>query len=179
MLVALPTVLPFVLNYSVDLEAAISSGIMQGSYEYITLSATSPALYIIQAVSYVLCASAVFMRVMVINYSCAKVLLIALMLCIPWDFILSLGKMTLLYFFTALAMRPIMLWITAMTVQYVAHLSPAEQIVGAGSMYALSIVLILLVCVIATMWPLVYIIIEILNSKIMRSARMIGRLGGI
>jgi hypothetical protein len=165
LLIILPTALPFVLNYSIDLEQAISDGIMIDSLKYIQLSNHNIILYIIQAISYLCALLFVYLRVLLINIVCAKVLIIVLILCIPWDAIRVFATITLAYFYTALFMRPVMLWITGMSVKMATN----ATIDQATILYTGALVIVFVVCVIATLWPLIYVIIKILTSRLTRT----------
>jgi hypothetical protein len=165
LLIILPTALSFLLSYSIDLEQAISEGIMIDGLQYIQASNHNIILYIIQAISYLCALLFVYLRVLLINITCAKVLIIALVLCIPWDGIRVFGALTLAYFFTALFMRPVMLWITAMSVK-MAVSATADQ---AALIYCCSLLAVFVVCVIATLWPVIYLTIKILTSRLTRT----------
>jgi hypothetical protein len=169
LLIGLPIFLPFLLNYSIDLEQAISSGIMRDSLQYIAFSTENIPLYIVQAFSYLIASAFVGLRIMIINQTCAKVFIIALLLCIPWDFIRSAGILVILYFYTALFMRPVMLWITAMSVKQVAEMPESQALLMGAHTYAIAVIAVALVCVVATFWPLLYVLIKLLTSKFARS----------
>ena len=64
-LIGIPILLPFALSYAIDLEQAISAGIMQDSLQYISLSTSNIPLYVIQAISYMACGNFVVMRVLI------------------------------------------------------------------------------------------------------------------
>jgi hypothetical protein len=175
-LIAIPMFLPFALSYAVDLEQVISSGIMQDSLQYISLSTSNIPLYVVQALSYMCCGNFVVARILIINDICAKVFFVALLLCIPWDFSKAVGEMILLYFVTLLAMRPMMLWITAMSIKYVADADPLTQNVLGTWIYVCGVLVVFCVCVLATLWPPIYVTIKVLSSRAVRNAMRIARM---
>jgi hypothetical protein len=157
-LIFIPIVLPFVLIYSINFEQALSSGIMENALQYISFSSDNLMLYIIQAVAYAFDSLFVFARILLINEICAKVLLIGLFLCVPWNFLKSLGLGVIIYFYTALFMRPVLLLITTMAVQQVAGMSPTDAVLYGSQIYAMSLIFGLIVCIIGVLGPLMYIL---------------------
>lgn len=168
LLIALPTILPFILDYSIEFEQALSSGIMQNSLEFISFSTENVPLYFYQAISYVLSGAFFLARVQFINVIYAKVLFLALALCIPWNFIRYLGLGAFLYFETALFMRPLVLWMNAEMVKHVASMSTATAIATAPATYGIMTIITVIVVVLATMWPFLYIICRLLRTKQVR-----------
>jgi hypothetical protein len=169
LLIFLPTFLPFLLKYSIELEQAISSGIMMDSLQYIAFSTDNIVLYIVQAISYLGALLFVFLRILIINQTCAKVLIIALVLCIQWDVIRYLAYLVLGHFYSALVMRPVTLRITAMSVKQVSGME-VDQIT-ARIIYAVALLLVLGVCILATLWMLIMVIIKIYTSRSFRKAQ--------
>lgn len=175
MLILLPSFLPYLLDYSIDLEQAWSSGIMLNSIEYISFSTENIPLYFYQAMSYALSGPFFLARISLINDVYAKVLFVAIAIAIPWNFIRYLGVGTLLFFETILFMRPIVLLINAKTVQHVAEMSTAQALVSAPYYYGTMTIVTVLVVAIGILWPLIYIIYLLWTSRhgryVIRAAR--------
>ena len=171
LLIVLPAGLPFLLDYSIDLEQAWSSGIMLDSLEYISFSSKNIPLYFYQGMSYLLSGGFFLGRIELINVIYAKVLFVAIAIAIPWGFIRYLGLGTLLFFETALFMRPIVLLINAKTVQHVAEMSPAQALIAAPPFYGTMMIVTIIVVVIGTLWPLIYVVYLLWTSRPGRYAR--------
>jgi len=171
LLVALPAGLPFILDYSMKLEQAWSSGIMANSLEYISFSTENIPLYFYQAISYTLSGPFFLARIEFINIVYAKVLILAILIAIPWKFIRYVGLGILLFFETILFMRPIVLLINAKTVQHVAGMSAAQAIATAPVFYGTMTFVTVVVVAIGTLWPFVYIVYMLFTSKPGRYAR--------
>lgn len=165
LLIVLPAGLPFFLDYSMDLEQAWSSGIMQDSLEYISFSTENIPLYFYQGISYLLSGGFFLSRIALINTVYAKVLFVAIAIAIPWGFIRYLGLGTLLFFETALFMRPIVLLINAKTVQHVSEMSAAQALVAAPAFYGTMMIVTVIVVAIGTTWPLIYMIYLLFRSR--------------
>lgn len=165
LLIVLPAGLPFLLDYSMELEQAWSSGIMADSLEFISLSTENLPLYFYQAISYTLSGPFFLARVNFINTVYAKVLILAILIAIPWKFIRYLGLGILLFFETALFMRPIVLLINAKTVQHVAEMSTVQAGIAAPGIYGTMTIVTVLVVAIGTMWPFIYIVYMLWTSK--------------
>ena len=172
LLILLPALLPFMLDYSIDLEQAWSSGIMQDSLEYISFSAENAPLYFYQGMSYLLSGGFFLSRIQFINTIYAKVLFVAIAIAIPWNFIRYLGVGVLLFFETVLFMRPIVLLINAKTVQHVAEMSTAQALTAAPAYYGTMTIVTLVIVILGTMWPFIYIVYLLWTS---RSGRRIRR----
>ncbi|MFA6876059.1 MAG: hypothetical protein WCQ87_05450 [Parabacteroides sp.] len=175
LLIILPAGLPFILDYSMELEQAWSSGIMANSLEYISFSTENIPLYFYQAISYTLSGPFFLARVNFINIVYAKVLILAILIAIPWQFIRYLGFGILLFFETILFMRPIVLLINAKTVQHVASMSAAQAIIAAPAYYGTMTIVTVVVVAIGTLWPFVYIIYKLWTSKSGRFTRRTAR----
>ncbi len=172
LLIILPAGLPFLLDYSIDLEQAWSSGIMQDSLEYISFSTENIPLYFYQGMSYLLSGGFFLGRIELINIVYAKVLFVAIAIAIPWNFIRYLGLGTLLFFETVLFMRPIVLLLNAKTVQHVAEMSTAQAIIAAPPFYGTMMIVTVVIVIIGTLWPLIYVVYLLWTS---RSGRYIRR----
>jgi hypothetical protein len=157
-LILFPTVLPFVLIYSINFEQAFSSGIMKDALPYISFSSDNIPLYVIQAIAYAFDSLFVLARIIIINEVCAKVLLVAILLCMPFNTLKWIGKGILVYFYTALFMRPALLLITTLAIKDVAGMSPTDSIIFGADIYAVSLILGFIVCIIGTLGPIIYII---------------------
>jgi hypothetical protein len=175
LLIAIPTLLPFALDYSITLEQGLTDGIMHDSLEYISLSTENIPLYFFQAISYTLSGVFFLARIQLINTVYAKVLILGLVLAIPWDFIRYLGVMVLLYFETALFMRPLVLWIAAVTVKTVHGMSNADAFLIAPQLYGTMTIVTVIIVFLATCWPLIYVIICLLRSRPVRVIRRTSR----
>jgi len=175
LLILLPAGLPFFMDYSIELEQAWSSGIMQDSLEYISFSVENAPLYFYQGISYLLSGGFFLSRIEFINTIYAKVLLVAIAIAIPWKFIRYLGLGVLLFFETILFMRPIVLLINAKTVQHVAEMSTAQAITAAPAYYGTMMIVTIIVVIIGTLWPFIYIVYMLWTSRggryITRAAR--------
>jgi len=165
LLIALPTILPIVLDYSIQFEQAWSSGIMQDTLEYIPLSTENIPLYFYQAIAYILSGSFFLARIELINVTYAKVLFLALALAIPWNFIRYIGIGVFLYFETALFMRPVVLLINAITVKQITSMSTTAAFLTMDFTYGLMVIVTVLIVFLATMWPFVYLIYLMFRSK--------------
>lgn len=175
LLIVLPAGLPFLLDYSIELEQAWSSGIMQDSLDYISFSTENIPLYFYQAISYALSGTFFLARIAIINDVYAKVLFVALAIAIPWGFIRYLGIGVLLFFEAILFVRPLVLLINAKTVQHVAEMSTAQAFAAAPYYYGTMTVFTVLVMAFSVLWPLIYVIFMLWTSKngryIIRAAR--------
>jgi len=171
LLIVLPAGLPFLLDYSMELEQAWSSGIMANSLEFISFSTENIPLYFYQAVSYTLSGPFFLARVNFINIVYAKVLILAILIAIPWKFLRYLGLGILLFFETILFMRPIVLLISAKTVQHVAGMSTAQALIAAPAYYGTMTMVTVIVVAIGTLWPFIYIVYMLWTSKPGRYAR--------
>lgn len=169
LLILLPAGLPFLLDYSIELEQAWSSGIMQDSLEYIAFSTENIPLYFYQAVSYTLSGPFFLSRVELVNTVYAKVLFVAIAIAIPWNFIRYLGVGTLLFFETILFMRPVVLLINAKTVQHVSEMSAAQALMVAPSYYGTMTIITVIVVILGTLWPFIYIVYLLWTSRSGRS----------
>lgn len=172
LLIILPAGLPFLLDYSMELEQAWSSGIMANSLEFISFSTENIPLYFYQAVSYTLSGPFFLARVNFINIVYAKVLILAVLIAVPWKFIRYLGLGILLFFETILFMRPIVLLINATTVQHVASMSAAQALIAAPAYYGTMTIVTVIVVAIGTLWPFIYVVYLLFTS---RSGRYISR----
>lgn len=175
LLILLPAGLPFLMDYSIDLEQAWSSGIMQDSLEYISFSVENAPLYFYQGISYLLSGGFFLSRIEFINTIYAKVLFVAIAIAIPWNYIRYLGLGVLLFFETVLFMRPVVLLINAKTVQHVAEMTTAQALVAAPPYYGTMMIVTIIVVVLGTMWPFIYIVYLLWTS---RSGRRIRRARG-
>ncbi|MDM7917796.1 MAG: hypothetical protein QUS12_01345 [Methanosarcina sp.] len=171
LLILLPAGLPFLMDYSIDLEQAWSSGIMQDSLEYISFSVENAPLYFYQGISYLLSGGFFLSRIEFINTIYAKVLFVALAIAIPWNYIRYLGLGVLLFFETVLFMRPIVLLINAKTVQHVAEMSTAQALVAAPPYYGTMMIVTVIVVALGTLWPFIYIVYLLWTSRPGRIAR--------
>ena len=175
LLIVLPAGLPFLLDYSIDLEQAWSSGIMQDSLEYISFSSKNIPLYFYQGMSYLLSGGFFLGRIELINVIYAKVLFVAIAIAIPLGFIRYLGLGILLFFESVLFMRPIVLLINVKTVQHVAEMSPAQALIAAPQFYGTMMMITSIVVVIGTLWPLIYVVYLLWTSRPGRYARRTAR----
>ena len=175
LLILLPAGLPFLLDYSIDLEQAWSSGIMQDSLEYISFSMKNAPLYFYQGISYLLSGGFFLARIELINTIYAKVLFVAIAIAMPFKFIRYLGLGVLLFFETVLFMRPIVLLINAKTVQHVAEMSPAQALIAAPSFYGTMMIVTIIVVILGTLWPFIYIVYLLWTSSPGRYARRTAR----
>ena len=175
LLILLPSILPYLLDYSIELEQAWSSGIMQDSLEYISFSTENIPLYFYQGMSYLLSGGFFLGRIELINIIYAKVLFVAIAIAIPWSFIRYLGLGTLLFFETVLFMRPIVLLLNAKTVQHVAEMSPAQALIAAPPFYGTMMIVTLVIVIIGTLWPLIYVVYLLWTSRPGRYARRTAR----
>jgi hypothetical protein len=175
LLILLPSMLPYLLDYSIELEQAWSSGIMQDSLEYISFSTENIPLYFYQGMSYLLSGGFFLGRIELINIIYAKVLFVAIAIAIPWSFIRYLGLGTLLFFETVLFMRPIVLLLNAKTVQHVAEMSPAQALIAAPPFYGTMMIVTLVIVIIGTLWPLIYVVYLLWTSRPGRYARRTAR----
>jgi hypothetical protein len=157
-LIFLPIVLPFLFIYSINFEQALSSGIMRDALQYISFSSDNLTLYCIQAIAYAFDSLFVFARILMINEICAKVMFVGIFLCVPWNFMKTIGLGVIIYFYTALFMRPLLLLITTMAVQQVAGMSALDQITYGPEIYAVSLIFGLIVCVLGILGPTLYIL---------------------
>lgn len=171
MLIMLPTILPFILDYSMELEQAWSSGIMVDSLDFISFSTENIPLYFYQAISYTLSGPFFLARINFINVVYAKVLILAILIAIPWKFIRYVGIGIFLFFETLLFMRPLVLLINAETVKHVAEMSPAKAIIAAPAYYGTMTLVTVLVVAIGTLWPLIYVVYMLWTSKSGRYVR--------
>ena len=171
LLILLPAGLPFLLDYSIDLEQAWSSGIMQDSLEYISFSVENAPLYFYQGISYLLSGGFFLSRIELINTIYAKVLLVAIAIAIPFKFIRYLGLGVLLFFETVLFMRPIVLLINAKTVQHVAEMPTAQALIAAPPYYGTMMIVTIIVVILGTLWPFIYIVYLLWTSRPGRIAR--------
>jgi hypothetical protein len=175
LLIVLPAGLPFLLDYSIDLEQAWSSGIMLDSLEYISFSSENIPLYFYQGMSYLLSGGFFLGRIELINVIYAKILFVAIAIAIPLSFIRYLGLGTLLFFETVLFMRPIVLLLNAKTVQHVAEMSPAQALIVAPQFYGTMMMVTSIVVIIGTLWPLIYVVYLMWTSRPGRYARRTAR----
>jgi hypothetical protein len=175
LLILLPSILPYLLDYSIELEQAWSSGIMQDSLEYISFSTENIPLYFYQGMSYLLSGGFFLGRIELINIIYAKVLFVAIAIAIPWSFIRYLGLGTLLFFETVLFMRPIVLLLNAKTVQHVAEMSPAQALIAAPPFYGTMMIVTLVIVIIGTLWPLIYVVYLLWTSRPGRYVRRTAR----
>lgn len=157
-LVFFPIALPFILIFSMNFEQTLSSGIMSDALQYISFSSDNITLYLIQAVAYTLDSLFIFARILVINEVCAKVMLIALFVCVPWGFIKNIEIGILIYFYTALFMRPILLLITTMAAKQVFGLTPVESVAFGAHIYAIRLLLGFMACILGILGPFMYIL---------------------
>lgn len=171
LLILLPAGLPFLLDYSIDLEQAWSSGIMQDSLEYISFSVENAPLYFYQGISYLLSGGFFLSRIELINTIYAKVLFVAIAIAIPFKFIRYLGLGVLLFFETVLFMRPIVLLINAKTVQHVAEMPTAQALIAAPPYYGTMMIVTIIVVILGTLWPFIYIVYLLWTSRPGRIAR--------
>jgi hypothetical protein len=132
-------------------------------------------LYFYQAISYTLSGLFFLARINLINAIYAKVLILGIALAIPWNFIRYLGVCVLLYFETALFMRPVVLWISAETVKHVAGMSTAEAILTAPTTYGTMTIVTVIIVFLAIMWPLIYVIYLLFRSKQIKTIRRMSR----
>ena len=168
LLILLPTALPFLLDFSIDLEQAWSSGIMYNSLDYISLSSENLPLYFYQAMSYTLSGPFFLSRVAFINTLYAKVLFVAIAIAIPWGFIRYLGIGALLFFETVLFMRPVVLLINAKTVQHVAGMSSTQALMAAPAFYGTMTIVTVIIVILGTMWPFIYVVYMLWTSRLGR-----------
>jgi hypothetical protein len=175
LLILLPSMLPYLLDYSIELEQAWSSGIMQDSLEYISFSSENIPLYFYQGMSYLLSGGFFLGRIELINIIYAKVLFVAIAIAIPVSFIRYLGLGTLLFFETVLFMRPIVLLLNAKTVQHVAEMSPAQALIAAPPFYGTMMIVTVVIVIIGTLWPLIYVVYLLWTSRPGRYARRTAR----
>lgn len=165
LLIVLPAGLPFILDYSMELEQAWSSGIMANSLEFISFSTENIPLYFYQAVSYMVSGPYFLARVNFINIIYAKVLILAILIAIPWKFFRYLGLGILFFFETVLFMRPIVLLINAKTVQHVAGMSTAQALIAAPAYYGTMTIVTVIVVAIGTLWPFIYVVYLLFTSR--------------
>ncbi len=175
LLIILPAGLPFLLDYSIDLEQAWSSGIMQDSLEYISFSVENAPLYFYQAISYAINGPFFLSRIQFINIVYAKVMFVAIATAIPWNFIRYIGIGVLLLFETVLFMRPVVLLVNAKAVQHVAEMSAMEAIIAAPSVYGTVTIVTILIVVVGMLWPLIYIIYLLFRSRYGRTVIRMAR----
>lgn len=165
LLVLLPAGLPYLFDFSIEFEQAWSSGIMQDSLEYISFSTENIPLYVYQGISYLFNGGFFLSRIELINTIYAKVLFVAIAIAIPWNFIRYLGLGTVLFFETVLFMRPIVLLINAKTVQHVAEMPTITAISAAPMIYGTMMMVTVLIVIMGTCWPFIYIVYLLWSSR--------------
>lgn len=165
LLILLPTALPYIFDFSIELEQAWSAGIMQDSLEYIAFSTERIPLYFYQAMSYAINGPFFLSRIELINTIYAKVLFVAIAIAIPWNFIRYIGVGILLFFETVLFMRPIVLLINAKAVQHVAEMSSAQALMVAPAYYGTMTIVTVIVVILGTMWPFLYVVYLLWTSR--------------
>ena len=148
---------------------------MQDASEFISFSTENIPLYFYQVMSYTLSGPFFLSRVQFINTIYAKVLFVAIAIAIPWNFIRYLGVGVILFFETVLFMRPVVLLLNAKTVQHVAEMPTAQAILAAPSFYGTMTIVTIIVVIIGTMWPFVYIAFLLWTSRSGRSLRRSSR----
>lgn len=171
LLILLPSMLPYLLDFSIELEQAWSSGIMQDSLEYISFSTENIPLYFYQGMSYLLNGGFFLARIELINIIYAKVLFVAIAIAIPVSFIRYLGLGTLLFFETVLFMRPVVLLLNAKTVQHVAEMPTAQALIAAPTFYGTMMIVTIIVVILGTLWPFIYVVYLLWTSRPGRYAR--------
>lgn len=163
LLMILPTLLPFLFSYSIDLEAGLSNGINITSA---VASATSnDALYFFQSISFFFNSLFLQMRLSFLNDVHAKMLFLALALAIPWRFIRYMGIGIILYFETVLFLRPVCMYVNTYAMTTLSEMTATQSSSIAQAVMGAAANLSFLIVIAALAWPAVYLIYLLWTSR--------------
>jgi len=163
-LLALP-----IIEALLTLEQVISSGLTMESLQFINTPSTSTGgIWMFEALAYACCGWLFGIRIEYINMFAAHILIIILLLCISWSFSKYLGEMLIAWFISALAMRPILLWLSAWAVENIAR-QPNEmmKIVVTNGVMTVVVIGSFIIALVLVLWPVVMLVIKVISDYLL------------
>lgn len=163
-LLALP-----IIETLLTLEQVLSSGMTLESMQFInTPSVSAGGIWLFEALAYVSCGWLFGIRIEYINMFAANILIIILLLCISWSISKYFGEMFIAWFISALAMRPILLFLSAWAVGNIAR-QPTESLKIGVTPGVMTIVVIgsFLISFVLVLWPVVMLLIKVLSDYLL------------
>jgi hypothetical protein len=151
------------------LEQVISSGLTLESLQFIdTPSVSTGGIWIFEALAYASCGWLFGIRIEYINLFAAHILIIILLLCLTWSVSKYVGEMFIAWFFSALIMRPIVLWLSALAVEDIAR-QPNEAMKIAATTGDMTLVVIgsFLIAFVLVLWPIVMLLLKVLSNYLL------------
>lgn len=158
-----------IIEALLTLEQVLSSGLTMESMQFIDApSVSTGGIWIFEALAYVSCSWLFGLRIEYINLFAAHILVIILLLCISWSISKYVGEMFIAWFVSALAMRPILLWLSAWAVENIAR-QPNEVLKVLATERTMTIVVVgsFLISFVLVLWPIVMLFIKILSDYLL------------
>jgi hypothetical protein len=156
-----------IIDFLLTTEQVISSGFVAGSLEFISFSADTAGVYFFESIAYAMCGWLFALRIQFINEFCAHILIIILLLSIAWWNTKHFAMLFIMWFISALAMRPLVLWYSCKAVEHIASQESTKMaiLVTPGTM-TLVVVLSFITALVLVLWPILLTIVKIVVNYI-------------
>jgi hypothetical protein len=109
-----------IIEAALELEQDISAGMAADSLAFLNLTSAAPGIYLFEGFAYSCCGWLFAFRLQYINLFVAHIVKIIIMYSLVWSYSEYFAILLTEWFASALAMRPIVLWYSALAVQHIA-----------------------------------------------------------
>jgi hypothetical protein len=158
-----------IIDTLLTLEQVLSSGLTVESLQFINIPAPHTAgIWLFEAIAYSVCGWLFVIRIQYINMFAAHILVIILLLCVTWSVTKYFGELFIAWFISALAMRPIVLWLSNFAVEDIAR-QQTETLAVAATIADMTAVVIgsFLIALVLVLWPVFMLLIKVISNYLL------------